>query len=351
MKKLFILPALLSFILFLSQCYYLTQGSVMLNYYSNTVDFETVLSDENTDDETEELLLHVIDIKKFAVDELGLNEGKNYTRYKEIERDYLVTLISACKSDSFEPYIWNFFPMGEFPYKGYFIERHANYQVNRLKMEGYDDIYVRKVTAFSTLGILEDPVFSFFAKFSIFRLANLIIHEQTHTTIFIQNEINFNENLADFIGYQGALQYIGKLYGTDSDEHNLITAYIQDKEVYREYLNKLYLELDELYSSDLDLEDKLEKKEEIIAQYKNQYENEYENMFRTNSFHGFTDMEVNNAYIMQYRTYTDNQDIFIKLFDSFDNILFNMINFLKQLNDIRNIEPYEFIENYLNENN
>ncbi len=100
MKKLFILPALLSFILFLSQCYYLTQGSVMLNYYSNTVDFETVLSDENTDDETEELLLHVIDIKKFAVDELGLNEGKNYTRYKEIERDYLVTLISACKSDS-----------------------------------------------------------------------------------------------------------------------------------------------------------------------------------------------------------------------------------------------------------
>ncbi len=323
----------------------------MLNYYSNTIDFDTVLADNNTDDETKEMLLRVIDIKEFAVNEFGLNEGKNYTRYKEIERDYLITLVSACKSDSFEPYLWNFFPMGEFPYKGYFIDRHADYQVNRLEMEGYDDIYVRKVTAFSTLGILEDPIFSFFSKFSVFRLSNTIIHEQTHATIFIKNEIGFNENLANFVGYQGALEYIGHIYGTESDEYNLITAYMQDKDVYREYLNKLYLELDTLYSSELELEEKLIQKEEIIQKYKDTYTQEYENMFLTNSYQGFSEMEINNAYIMQFRTYTDNQDLFFSLLSSFDNNLKDMIVFLTQLNDEKDTDPYEFIENYLNEKN
>lgn len=322
----------------------------MLNYYSNATDFETVLSDENTDEETQKLILRVMDIKNFTVNELGLNESKNYTKYKKIDRDYLITLVSACKADAFEPYIWSFFPMGEFPYKGYFIERHARYQVNRLKNAGYDDIYVRKVTAFSTLGILEDPVFSFFSKFSIFRLANTLIHEMTHATIFLNNQIDFNENLADFVGYQGALLYIGNIYGKDSDEYKLISDYLIDKEVFRQYLNKLYIELDNLYSENTDKEIILKKKEEIINQYKENLKTEYKNMFLTSAYEDFPDTEINNAYIMQFRTYTNKQDIFLKLLQNRENSLPSMISFLKQLENEKDTDPYQFIENYLNEN-
>ncbi len=35
-------------------------------------------------------------------------------------------------------------------------------------------------------------------------LANLIIHEMSHATIFVKDSVDFNENLATFIGDRGA---------------------------------------------------------------------------------------------------------------------------------------------------
>jgi predicted aminopeptidase len=44
-------------------------------------------------------------------------------------------------------------------------------------------------------------------------LANLIIHEMVHATIFVKDSIDFNENLATFIGDRGAEQFLIATHG------------------------------------------------------------------------------------------------------------------------------------------
>jgi predicted aminopeptidase len=54
------------------------------------------------------------------------------------------------------------------------------------------------------LGWFTDPILSKMLMRSEGDLANLIIHEMSHATIFVKDSIEFNENLATFIGDRGA---------------------------------------------------------------------------------------------------------------------------------------------------
>jgi predicted aminopeptidase len=54
-------------------------------------------------------------------------------------------------------------------------------------------------------------------------LAELIIHELTHGTVFIPDSAEYNENLATFVGVTGAAWYLTSVYGKNSEEYR---AYI-----------------------------------------------------------------------------------------------------------------------------
>ena len=102
----------------------------------------------------------------------------------------------------------HWFPIvGELPYKGYFDQDRAETEAERLRRkEGYD-VCVSAITAYSTLGWLDDPVTSPMLARGPASLVETLFHEWVHTTAFFPNEADFNESVAQFIGQQASIRF------------------------------------------------------------------------------------------------------------------------------------------------
>ncbi|MDR2259279.1 MAG: aminopeptidase, partial [Treponema sp.] len=101
-----------------SGCYTLKQGTAMLGYLARAVPLESLLetapgdtagaADDPAAEENRRFVELVHDIRRFAIDELGLEATKNYTKYVAIDRDYLAAVVSASAADSFARHEWWF---------------------------------------------------------------------------------------------------------------------------------------------------------------------------------------------------------------------------------------------------
>jgi predicted aminopeptidase len=288
-------------ILFLSGCvselgYLAKQGEYLLRYSSGTQPVQALLQSPSTPADTRDFLLRVSEIKSFAVSEVGLRNNGNYTRYKAIDRDHLVDVVSACDAASFTPYLWSYPFLGTLPYKGFYERGDAEAEAARLKKDGYD-VVIRPVDAFSTLGFTKDPLFSFMKKYTPFQLASLIIHEQTHATLFVKGQPQFNEELATFVGDEGAFEWLKGRYGEDSEEYRAAGVEDEGARNFIALLQSLSRELEVLYGGSDTRQEKLRRKAEIIADFKSRYSSAYK---------GFDKIPLNNAYVALYRLYSDD---------------------------------------------
>ena len=304
--RFYLLPVILSSVSF-SGCYTIKQGVTMLGYLNRAVPLEKAAN--------KEFVNLVTDIRSFAMNDLGLAMSKNYTRYVEIDRNYLAAVVSASAKISFSRYEWNYPVVGKMPYKGFFEIEDARKE--RKKLEKKDlDVWIRTVDAFSTLGWFKDPLYSYMSGYSPANLADLIIHELVHATVFIKGQVKFNEELAEFIGSEGARQYIEKRYGAESQEYLNINKNKNDYKNYVNFIHELIGELDVLYKSSLDVNEKLKEKESIIANAKERFNTEYESRFSSENFRGFLELPVNNAYLELYRLYHDEDNFFAELYEA-----------------------------------
>ncbi|MDR2658971.1 MAG: aminopeptidase [Spirochaetaceae bacterium] len=285
-----------------SACYTLKQGGIMLGYLGRAVPLDSLIEGNNPPQENIEFVELVTDIRRFAVEYLGLNETKNYARYVDIDRDYLAAIVSASAKDSFKRYEWRFPIVGSVPYKGFFITDDARKEAEKLRRKDLD-VWIRPVDAFSTLGWFSDPLYSFMRDYSPERMANLLIHELVHATVFIKDNMQFNEELAEFIGSEGARLYIENRYGNDSPQMENITYSSLDNAAYVTFIQELISELDSVYKSGIPREEKLEQKEKIIAAAQTRFADEYETRFHSGRYRAFSEMTINNAYLELYRLY------------------------------------------------
>jgi predicted aminopeptidase len=256
----------------------------------------------------------VRDIRAFAVGELGLRETKNYTRYVQIDRDYLAAVVSAAAKDSFTRYEWWFPVVGKVPYKGFFDPADARKEGE--KLAGKDlDVWIRGVDAFSTLGWFRDPLYSYMRDYPVHRIAELLIHELLHATVYLKGQFQFNEELAEFVGREGARLYITSRFGEKSEEFRVMADGEADSAAFLDFIRALIAELDALYRGDAAREEKLERKEAIIGAAQERFEAEYENRFRRDNYRGFSKMKINNAYLELYRLYYGESDFYEKLYE------------------------------------
>jgi len=305
-RRLNCAAALLAISVLFSGCYTLSQGFTLLGYLNSSVPLEKI-------DDTEFIRL-VADIRAFAIDELGLKQSKNYTRYVEIDRDYLAAVVSASAKDSFQRHEWMFPIVGSVPYKGFFNPEDARKE--RAKLEKKDlDVWIRPVTAFSTLGWFKDPLYSYMRNYSPARLADLIIHELVHSTVFIKSKMNFNEEIAEFIGTKGSRLYMESRFGIDSKEYRDMIDSETNSANFVAFLQELIAELDALYSSEKSREEKLTEKESIIQAAKDRYKSEYESRFTNDNYRYFIEQPVNNAYLELFRLYHTEDNFYDDLFE------------------------------------
>ena len=289
----------------------------MLGYLNRAIPLEDLLIEDPSDplgyEENQRFALAVMDIRRFAMEELGLNATRNYTTYVELDRDYLAAVVSASARDSFTRHEWWFPIVGRLPYKGFFNIEDARRERARLERRDLD-VWIRGVSAFSTLGWFSDPLYSFMKNYSLYNLADLIIHESVHATVFLRNHVQFNEELASFIGSEGARLYLESI-GLQSPELTEQDSRL-DQAAYRDFIRSLIAELDDVYTNPVfTREQKLEYKDMIIANAKIRFEENYESMFITDNYRGFIDMSINNAYLELFRLYYEGNTWFRDLYE------------------------------------
>ena len=168
-----------------------------------------VLSRPDLDATTRAKLELVLQVRRFAEQELGFDVGGSYSSITEVANPPIVYVVSAAPRTSLEPYTWWFPIIGRAAYKGYFDAAAARKEAQRLEAKGYDT-YIRTAVAFSTLGWFSDPLLPHLLGYDQETLANIIIHELFHSTFYLPGKTALNESLANFAGHRGAIAFFAK---------------------------------------------------------------------------------------------------------------------------------------------
>jgi predicted aminopeptidase len=318
--KILLSITLLITILIISNCklvsYGVKQGLGQIRLVRNARPISEMMKDPLVPDSLKAKLLLVDEIKRYAIDSLGLNPSKNYNTFYDQKGKPIVWVAVGCDAYKMVAYEWKFPILGKLPYKGYFKETEATEEANRLSKEGYDS-RVATVSAWSTLGYFKDPILSEMLNQSEGQIARLIIHELTHSTLFIKGKAQFNENLATFVGDEGAKQYLKSKYGMESREYKQYIGEINDADFFSEHILRGAKELDSLYAKfSPNLSDSLKKEEkyQLIGKIINDLDTIH--FSETFTFKKLKSKLPNNAFFVGYITYNSDQG---KLWDDFKN--------------------------------
>ena len=79
-------------------------------------------------------------------------------------------------------------------------------ELDKFEQRGYDT-HLRGVSAFSTIGWFRDPILTPMLKYRAIDLAEVLIHELLHASIWSVGDADFNESLATFVGREGAKRW------------------------------------------------------------------------------------------------------------------------------------------------
>ena len=204
--------------------------------------------------------------------------------------------------------------IGSVPYKGFFDKQKALKLRDELIAEGWD-VNIRNPGGWSTLGWFTDPILSEMLGRSEGDLANLIIHEMSHATIFVKDSIDFNENLATFIGDRGAEQFLLSVYGKESEEYTTYMNEDRDYVMFSEHMLRGAEKLDSLYNtfSESDpVKTKAILKKEAIQDIVNSLDTLSLRATQSKPSLRFQNNLPNNAYFMNFIRYQSQQDIFTR---------------------------------------
>jgi len=309
------------------------QAYGQINILLSTKSIEDILTDQSVSDSIKQKIELINEIKQFAFDSLGIKKNKNYTSFYDQKGKPILWVITACPPFEMKAYEWEFPILGSFSYKGYFDKDKAIVEENKLKEEGYDTD-MGEVSAWSTLGWLRDPILSSMLRKKPGNLANLIIHELTHGTLYVKNNVEFNENLANFIGDYGARKFMAQKYGLDSKEYLEYENGLQFNIQYSERILGWAKKLDSLYKSfdaDLSKDIKSQKKEALIAMAASDLTDFIQKNNTAVSRKGKDIEKLNNAFFIDYITYHSKQNSFEEEFRTKFNSNFPAyMNYLKE---------------------
>jgi predicted aminopeptidase len=291
--------------------YGVRQGKGQLNIVWNAKPVEEFLNDPAFPDSLKAKLKLIANIREYAIDSLGLKDTKNYKTLYDQKGQEIMWVVTASEPFKLKPKEWTFPVLGAVPYKGFFEKELAIELKNELEKQGFD-VSIRNPGGWSTLGWFTDPILSKMLERSEGDLANLIIHEMSHATIFVKDSIDFNENLASFIGDRGSENFLISKYGKESSQYEI---YIEEDKDYLRFADHMLRgaeALDSLYKSmeeNLPVRKKLEQKKAMIQKIVNSLDTLTLSLNQKPS-QRFKDKLPNNAYFMNFRRYQAKQDLF-----------------------------------------
>ena len=188
-----------------------------------------IVADSTTRPEVRHRLQLVLDARQFAVATLGLNAKESFTTYSTVKHDTLVLVLTAAYRDRLAAVRWWFPIVGHVPYKGFFDFAAARRIRDEYERRGFDTS-LGASSAFSTLGWFNDPLLNTTLRRDTVDLANTVIHELTHNTLFVKGQVEFNESFASFVGAKGAAAFF-RQRGSDSAATRAELEWEDDKQL------------------------------------------------------------------------------------------------------------------------
>lgn len=168
---------------------------------------ENVLDDPDISEETKRKILLVQEYKKFFYFYFKEKETDIYTRTTMLENEAVSYLVIASPHTKIEAHEFRFPFVGSFPYIGFYKKKSARRFAKDLRNDDKLVTYIRPVYAYSTLGYFEDRILSSFFEYDDVELAELVFHELFHTVYFVKDEVELNENLANYYGKELLKEY------------------------------------------------------------------------------------------------------------------------------------------------
>ena len=300
--------------------YGLLQLNGQLEVMNNARSFEQLKKDVTFPDSLKAKIKIIEEARKFGIETLGMKSSQNYTKIYDQKGKDILWNVSAAYPYKLTAYEWKFPIVGRFSYKGYFDLEKAKKERDRLKNEGEKgvkfDTNIRSVSAWSTLGWFEDVLLSNNLDREEGDLVELILHELTHATLYVKDSVEFNENLANFVGEEGAKLFLEKKYGENS---NQLKEYIFSLQDYKKYKNFMLLaanSLDSIYSSEYFNTLSENEKEATKQMHLNRVKSQIDTVSFANSNWGkrFQQRELNNTNFMSVRRYNSSQDTLKTIF-------------------------------------
>jgi predicted aminopeptidase len=257
------------------------------------------------DAERQILLREVPAILAFAEDVVGLHVGQSYRGYFETERRGLTYVVTASERLRFEPYTWWFPIVGKVEYRSDWDEDDAEATARELEAKGYDT-WISPSRAYSSLGILRDPITTTMLHDGLPALAELLIHELSHAKLYVPGHTDFNEALASFVGERGAERYFAEARFRDTPLPAQMRERAQRKLAFDAAINAGYSELEALYASQLTAAEKERARQGMFQQL----ERTLNQIFPSDEPGKW---RVNNARLLHFHRYTANNRMLAEL--------------------------------------
>lgn len=280
----------------------------------NAQPVEDYLADPAFPDSLKAKLNLITQVREYAIDSLSLKDTKNYRTLYDQKGEEVMWVVMASLPFELKAKEWDFPVIGSVPYKGFFDRGRAMKLRDELVKEGWD-VNIRNPGGWSTLGWFTDPILSEMLERSEGDLANLIIHEMSHATIFVKDSIDFNENLATFIGDRGAEKFLLSVYGPRSKEYTTYMNEDRDYVLFSDHMLRGAEKLDSLYQTMKEndpVDSKLRRKQEMIRKIVDSLDTLSLSASSARPSARFGEQLPNNAYFLNFIRYQAKQDIFFE---------------------------------------
>jgi predicted aminopeptidase len=309
----------------------------------HSVPIQEVIENKEVNDEAKEKIRFIQEVKRYGEEKLGLTRTKSYSKYVEVKGSVL-HVVTASEKDCLKLYHWDFPITGRVSYKSFFTEEGVLKEKRFLEEKGFDT-FVQQAGAYSTLGWLKDPIFSSMLRWDEATLANLILHEMTHTTIYFKGQTDFNEQMATFIGNHGAINFLTEKYGKGSQEVVEAIHNQEDDLLFSRWIDQACERLSNFYSKAMTREEKITGREEIFGSLKEEFETI---SFKTDCYKNFGKKDLNNSVLLAYRRYMHRLENFDVVYGYLGNNLRRTIEFFKEIRASRE-EPSSYLERWMKE--
>ncbi len=221
------------------------------------------IADPATPPELRRKLELALAARRFAFDTLHLTRQSVYAYWTPVPGRAVTWLAEASARTELKPHLFRFPLIGAFPYKGYFRRDAARAEAARLESRGLDATVVG-AGAYRTPLPIADPLPETLLRDDDGELAQTLIHELTHGTVYFRNQSDFDEAVAVWVGARGAEAFLLSRGGPDSPEMKQWRDDEARERAYDEFYARLDGDLAALYALKIPDAEKLSRRAAIF---------------------------------------------------------------------------------------